>query len=98
MVVGAEGLEWTRPKEFFATAVGCHVVTYGSGFDDLIIEAHDAQRMSAQLRLSNRSPALGAVPGAPGRIVSGSIGIALALLRGALRWGAEGLCSGGHAT
>lgn len=91
MVVGAETLEWTRPKEFFAAAVGRDVVTNGCSFDDLILKAHDAQGMSAQLRLSDRSPTLGAIPRSPGRVISASIGIALALECRALGLGAEGL-------
>ncbi|WP_210252362.1 hypothetical protein [Sinorhizobium medicae] len=82
--MSTEALEWARPKEFFAAAVGRDVVTNGCSFDDLILKAHDAQGMSAQLRFSDRSPTLGAVPGAPGRIVSAVICITLSLKCGAL--------------
>ncbi|MDX0992096.1 hypothetical protein GOL27_26620 [Sinorhizobium medicae] len=60
------------------------MITNGCSFDDLILKAHDAQGMSAQLRFSDRSPALGAVPRAPGRIVSAAIRVALSLKCGAL--------------
>lgn len=89
MVMSAEGLEWTGPKEFFAAAVGCHVVANRCSFDNLILEAHDAEGMGAQLRFPDQSPTLGAVPRAPGRIVSAAICITLSLLCGALGRRAE---------
>lgn len=89
MVVGTEGLEWARPKEFFAAAVGRDVVTNGCSFDDFILEAHDAEGMGAQLRFPDQSPTLGAVPRAPRYVVSVALCVTLSLLCGALGWWAE---------
>ncbi|KWT80558.1 hypothetical protein ASH09_04730 [Agrobacterium radiobacter] len=41
----AQRLEWTRPKKIFASAMGCHMVTHSGFLDDLIVKAHDTQRM-----------------------------------------------------
>lgn len=80
MVMSTEGLEWTKPEEFFAAAVGCYVVANGGGLDDFILEAHHAERMSAQLRLSDQSPAFRAVPRTPRRVVSAAVCVTLTLL------------------